>query len=736
MAPSLIRRLFGPTSEDLIQASDREIKRLLPVAVQDGDPMDTKASGVSLLPAGAYGGNYVFFSPDGGRTFIDTAGESGMTMLAFVAYWYCASRWRATKLAEAPIIVVEEDQDTGMDSWIADHELTPVLEEPSPDYDMGELLEITSHYLDNTGGCLWVMDRDNAGRIARLTPFSYNEFQPQRGPDRVFAEFIVQTMAGPKTKIADDVCFFRDNAGGTGFSVGGQGISSWGRGRSRLDVAMTWLSLGDRAQKTVRSLLDNSVWPSAVISPDKEWDPDPKLYEQYKQDLRQYGKRRQGEPFVALGGATFTQIAAKIKDLVPTEILDRVESVVAAVSGVPAIVLQFEVGLKNAPWSHMVQARRMAYEDTIAPNWRKMERVITRQMLRPSDDDPTHYLRFDKTDIDSLKRDQLESAQIAATMGDAASLNERRATMGLEPSQDPKADEIPELTKPSMADIMAGMAKKPTGITGSTSENGPPDPMKATPASVLQRKFKGPVLINAFRVEAIPAWKITTQGLLTKDADEIAQLVESLITESVHKSMQSKIRGKDRAMSAVNRYLQESSKKAWSKAMLPLYAKASTRAGAVVSADMNVGYNYLNANLLKFAQKNTTTLISGVSKTTSSLVSDIIQGGLDANASVKDIAQLIRDATGFSKSRAELIARTETTRAFNGAPTEALQEYGTESGRVFTKTWFGVMDEKERDEHVAMEGETVGVDEPFSNGSFYPDEPNCRCSVVFTEEEV
>lgn len=736
MAPSLIQRLFGgppaPSPSQSVSLIPLEPKRLA--------PLDVKGSGIDLLPVGAYGANYTFFSPDGGKTFIDTGGESGMTMLAFVAYWYIATRWRAQKLSEAPLIVVQEDQDTGMDSWIADHELANVLEEPSPDYDMGEMLELTSHYLDNTGGCLWVMDTDRVGRIARITPFSYNEFQPQRGPDRLYASFIVQTMSGPKTVLPEQVCFFRDNAGGTGFSLGGQGTSAWGRGRSRLDIAMSWLALGDKAQKTVRELLSNSVWPSAVITPDKDWDPDPKVYEQYKQDLRNYGKRRQGEPFVALGGAQFKDLSAKIKDLVPVDILNRVESVIAAISGVPAVVLQFQVGLENAPWSHMVQARRMAYEDTIAPNWNRLERVMTRQILRPTDQDPTHYIRFDKANIDSLKRDQLESTQIAAGMGDQASLNERRSTMGLEPSSDPKADEIPELTKPTMAEVMAGMAALKPGdgpppkppATGSGAENGPPDP-KAMPMSAMLRKFKGPALIHAFRHEAIPAWKITVQGLLTKDADEIAGLCESLITASVHKSIQSKARGKDRVMAAVDRYLQGDSAKGWSKAVQPLYTRAATRAGSVISADMNVNYNLINSNLLSFAQRQTADLISGVSKTTKSLVSDIVQGGLDAGKSSGEIGGLIRDATGFSKSRSELIARTETTKAFNGAPTEALSELSASTGRQFTKTWSGVMDDVERDEHVEMEGETVGIDESFSNDSDYPDEPNCRCSLLYDE---
>lgn len=45
------------------------------------------------------------------------------------------------------------------------------------------------------------------------------------------------------------------------------------------------------------------------------------------------------------------------------------------------------------------------------------------------------------------------------------------------------------------------------------------------------------------------------------------------------------------------------------------------------------------------------------------------------------------------------------------------------------KQWIGVMDSRERPEHVAMQGETVGFDELFSNGEMIPGDStyNCRC---------
>lgn len=737
MAPRLIDRLLGRAESPSTDVARIEPKRLLPpTEVKDGPiGLDVKSS-MQLLPKGAYGPQYVFFSPDGGRTMIDI--NDGPATIAFVAYWYVAVRWRAQKIAEPPLMVVEEDQDTGDEEWLPDHELVDILEEPSEDYDMGELLETTSQYLDNTGACLWVKDEDNVGRIAHITPFSRNEFEPIRSDTRLFARFRVQTADGPEEKDAEECVFFRDL----------QGSTAWGRGKSRLDVAMSWLKLGAKAQQTIYDLLSNSVWPSAAIIPDKDWDPDPETYKLYQQDLQKYAKGgNKGKPFIALGGGQFVPLSAAIKDLVPDEVLGRVEAAVSAISGVPAIVLQFQIGMENSPWSQMKEARRMAYDDCISPTWSKMERVMTRQLLRPVDDDKTHFIRFDTSKIQALQADQLVQVQIATQMGKAASLNERRAVMGLEPvseEDDPDgiADEIPELTQPSFADILAGMG----GGSNAGGDGGDSKDPKAQEDDVatedakkqaarrqwLERKFKAAALQDALRDESIPAYTVSAHGQLSHDAKRISEIVRHGLLDST-KSIETKARGKDRVMADVAKYLNEDGRKGWTRAIGPLNEKAATRSGAIVASDMNLNFSLLHGNLLTYAKKQTANMITNVNKTTQSLVSDIIQGGIDAQASTKEIARLIEEATGFERSRAELIARTESTKAFNGAPTESLAALSHGTGRQFTKTWSGVLDDRERDEHVALEGETVDVKDTFSNGLMYPSEPNCRCTVLYDE---
>jgi hypothetical protein len=84
---------------------------------------------------------------------------------------------------------------------------------------------------------------------------------------------------------------------------------------------------------------------------------------------------------------------------------------------------------------------------------------------------------------------------------------------------------------------------------------------------------------------------------------------------------------------------------------------------------------------------------------------------------------------------AETNARTAALDAQRSAQ-RLVWEEAIESGAVargdVTKTWRGVKDERERPEHLAMEGETVQFDQPFSNGEMIPGEStyNCRCIQV------
>jgi len=94
--------------------------------------------------------------------------------------------------------------------------------------------------------------------------------------------------------------------------------------------------------------------------------------------------------------------------------------------------------------------------------------------------------------------------------------------------------------------------------------------------------------------------------------------------------------------------------------------------------------------------------------------------------------------------RAETISRTEGTRLTSAARQEALEQtvedLGVDLGAV-VRVWNTTNDGRQRDAHDSMDGQEVGMDEPFEDGEgnevFYPGDPsapartsiNCRCTV-------
>jgi SPP1 gp7 family putative phage head morphogenesis protein len=102
-----------------------------------------------------------------------------------------------------------------------------------------------------------------------------------------------------------------------------------------------------------------------------------------------------------------------------------------------------------------------------------------------------------------------------------------------------------------------------------------------------------------------------------------------------------------------------------------------------------------------------------------------------------------RYAAQLHRLRAETIARTESTRAYNFANMEAVDQ-GIEGGMADSavKIWSAIGDERTRDSHAAIDGEGQLIDGMFSIGVEYPGDPNgapeetinCRCTLLYELE--
>ena len=128
-------------------------------------------------------------------------------------------------------------------------------------------------------------------------------------------------------------------------------------------------------------------------------------------------------------------------------------------------------------------------------------------------------------------------------------------------------------------------------------------------------------------------------------------------------------------------------------------------------------------------------------------VLDAISGGLDDGLGTEEIARDIRRVTQMTPFRAATVARTETHAAATFASVESVRQAERDMpGLKMTKEWLATKDDRTRPEHLAADGQTVGLDETFVVGGEAMDRPgdtsgseanviNCRCAVIFEEAE-
>jgi SPP1 gp7 family putative phage head morphogenesis protein len=169
--------------------------------------------------------------------------------------------------------------------------------------------------------------------------------------------------------------------------------------------------------------------------------------------------------------------------------------------------------------------------------------------------------------------------------------------------------------------------------------------------------------------------------------------------------------------------------------VVPLIQATARRAVERISAQVGIAFDLLQPGLLPYVEKHAATLVTQVTDTTKQTIRDALGAGLADGDGIPALTKRIEESAAFSRDRAELIARTETTRVTNGSQRESLAAHAAATGDRITKRWLNAGDERVRDQHrEPLNGEVRGVDEAFSNGLQAPGEPNCRCTLIYAME--
>lgn len=176
--------------------------------------------------------------------------------------------------------------------------------------------------------------------------------------------------------------------------------------------------------------------------------------------------------------------------------------------------------------------------------------------------------------------------------------------------------------------------------------------------------------------------------------------------------------------------------------LTPLWKKAYDD-GSEINTEGYALNAIVRPEFISAAQINGGQRVVKIEQTTKDNIAKIIAKGVADGESQSTIRKAIQSEMGSkaSKARAKLIARQETMTALATGQYDTMKSAGAK-----TKTWHHRPQNNPRDgihtpvNHVALEGETVGINDRFSNGLRYPRDPednrpeeliNCRCYLTY-----
>lgn len=182
------------------------------------------------------------------------------------------------------------------------------------------------------------------------------------------------------------------------------------------------------------------------------------------------------------------------------------------------------------------------------------------------------------------------------------------------------------------------------------------------------------------------------------------------------------------------------------------HAQWLARYSRLIETTVNVGGNALaesvgfdfalsNPRVLSIVRQRAGALVANVTETTRASIRGATEVGRAQGLGTREIAKLIHESTfgEITKTRAQTIARTETVGAMNAGEHLA----AVQSGVLRSKTWLHQRVGDSRPNHLAMDGLTIDIGAAFPNGLQHPHAPgaparevvNCRCSLLYSDEE-
>jgi len=572
--------------------------------------------------------------------------------------------------------------------------LALLLKYPNPDMTQFELLESLA---SDTGlydvAYWWVfedVDRLSGWQIRPIPPSWVAE---QRGGNAFsVGEYVVIAPSGERTPIpADQMLVFH----------------GWNPGRPKHGTSPVETLKQVLAEQVQAWSYREQVWQrggrvGAYITRPKDSNWSPEARERFARDWKDRwtgkdGKKAGGTPILE-DGMTLNRLGFSAREDEWAEVAKLALATVAAVYHVNPVMVGI---LDNANFSNTKEFRKMLYSETLGPTLARFEDRINAFLVPRVAPDRDAYVEFNIAE--KLQGDFEEQAAILSTATGSPWMtrNEARALRNL-----PAIEGGDELVVPLNVLIGGQASPRDSGDQNAKALEDDIGELRAIPSGTKSRSI---------RAKAQPP--------PTHHAR--AEQVIGAFFERQRKSVLSSLGAKSAAWWDEERWNAE-----LSKDLLALALQTTPEVAAAVLEEVGLsGDDYDVARTEAILGAIAKSRAGAINSTTRDQIAAILDGS--GPEGVTDPAHVFEKA---QEGRLGAIVLTLMTTFAAFATVEAAKQNGGAS-----KTWL-VTSKNPRPSHAAMSGQTVGIDEPFSNGANWPGDPalgvdgvaGCECDVEVT----
>jgi HK97 family phage portal protein len=533
-----------------------------------------------------------------------------------------------------------------------------------------------------------------------LWPLVTPGVQPMKGPNGI--EAYRYRVEGTETiLLPEEVIPIRSFAAGSRF--GGMGKVQPGRRQLITDI---------RAREWNDNLLKNGVHISGFLQGDEEMRPESakKIREHFEDQYA--GSSKAYRIMVLYGGLKFSPSTFAHKDILWAEQLSMTREDISLAMGVSLEVL----GLKSPNRAALEEKRKIFWEDTVKPIGKRFSESVNSNFLVK--EEPGVEAAFDYSEISALQPDrteQVKAGQIAISSGQYT-INEYRAdVLKMEPVEGGDVTLIGR------------------GLV-------PIEQLTQSETQLRQRELrtrKSLKLVEDEFLANIEKLRDQTETRLQGVVRQSSRKMESAVIEAI------KTTSVDEVISNVDQIIYVEGREVMVAESVKQLEVAMEKSGSAVNAAIGVESSFTlrntRAEVLLRRQKGD--IIGIGSRQARALRIDLAEG-LASGESEAGLKARVQSFFRNERSNALTIARTETTRAINGAAREALVE-AKKLGVITKMEWRASQDEKVRGAHSLVHGTSIDpVEEMFIvNGEHlaYPGDRengspsntiNCRCATI------